>query len=756
MKVAAWTSQTSSTREAVDSPREEILLASKSVGNDLLEVDLLIPSARCGGCISKIEGVLARLDQVVQARVNLSTRRVTVRWRRKADIPPLLTTLADAGYPASLSSLEADPPDPEIRRLVLATAIAGFAMMNILMLSVSVWAGAGADLRHVFHVVSAVLAIPVVIYSGRIFFVSAWSALSRGTTNMDVPITVGILLAFGLSAYDTLTRSPHAYFDAVTSLIFFLLIGRTLDHMMRHKTRSAVLGLTRLMPRGATVRSADGKRIYSRIEDIRPGQIVIVAAGERIPADGVVIAGAADIDSAIVTGESAPLQLAPGGSAVSGMLNLNGQLEIRATQSPQTSFIASMVALMESAEHGRARYRRIADRAAALYAPVVHSLAFVAFIGWLFASGNWHHSLTIAISVLIITCPCALGLAVPMVQVMAARRLFENGIALKDGSALERLAEVDRVIFDKTGTLTEGRLQIASCTLSQDNLKIASALAAHSRHPAAQAIATYIAADPMTEIQDFVEHPGLGVEGRVGDHVFRLGRPDWVHPQCNDTISVKVGEGTLFSKAKCVAGAFEFSDTLRSEAEAAIRAIASQGIPIEILSGDNRRNVSAVANRLGVEEFTHGLTPHEKVQRLEELRAREVRTLMVGDGLNDAPALSAAHVSMAPATAADVGRAAADLVYLNGGLDAVPEAITTAKRAQELVRQNLALAVCYNICVVPIALTGLVTPLIAAIAMSFSSILVVANALRVRPISRRHFRGADSEYRPAGLREAVP
>ncbi len=717
---------------------DEIMLASRAVAGGLLETDLLVPSARCGACIARIEGALSRLDRVVQARLNLSTRRVTVRWRRGERTPPFLEALAQAGYEASLSSCQTGDADPEMGRLVRATAVAGFAVMNIMLLSVSVWAGAGDQLRQVFHLLSALLAIPVVIYSGRIFFVSAWSALKSARTNMDVPITIGILLAFALSVYDTLQAEPHAYFDAVSSLIFFLLAGRTLDHMMRRKARTAVLGLTRLMPRGATVISSDGKRTYTRIEEIRTDQMLLVVAGDRIPLDGVVVAGEADVDAAIVNGYATPVRLAAGSPVLSGMLNLNGRLEVRVGRTVETSFIASMIRMMEAAEHGRAGYRRLADRAATLYAPVVHALAAVAFGGWIIATGDWHHSLTVAISVLIITCPCALGLAVPMVHVMAARRLFEKGIALKDGAALERLAQADMVVFDKTGTLTLGQLQVIACSVPPDEIEAAAALASLSGHPTSRAVAAVRKRVTPTVVEAFAEHPGLGIEGRVGGHLYRLGRPGWASrpdpgPDRAAAGDEPIGEGTVFSKDGIILGAFEFSDTLRAEARLAVSAVQARRLPVEILSGDREVNVSAVAASLGISRYRHGLTPEEKVCRLEQLRAAGRKVLMVGDGLNDAPALSAAHVSMAPASAADVGRAAADLVFLDAGLHAVSEALATAARARQLVRQNLVLAVVYNLLFVPVAMAGLVTPLIAAIAMSLSSILVVANSLRVSP-----------------------
>lgn len=720
---------------SVSQPAEEIVFASRTVEDGLFQTDLSIPSAHCGACMAAIEKTLSQLDGVVSARLNLSTKRASVKWRKDGPVPPLTQALKKAGYEASLASHEDSEADPEIGRLVRATAVAGFAAMNIMLLSVSVWAGADDGTRHAFHLISALIALPAIAYSGRIFFLSAWSVLGSGATNMDVPISVGILLTLALSVYDTFQNGPHAYFDAVTTLTFFLLGGRTLDHMMRRRARTAVMGLAKMMPRGATVRAPDGTLAYKPQEAIAPGEQVLLNPGDRIPLDGVVEAGTADIDAAVVTGEATPVSVKPGSAVLSGMLNLNGSLEIRVTKTAQSSFVSEMIRMMEGAEHGRARYRQIADRAASLYSPVVHTLAAGAFIAWVALTGDFHRSMTVAISVLIITCPCALGLAVPMVQVMAARRLFERGVALKDGSALERLAQIDTVIFDKTGTLTAGDLQVTDCTVTGSDLDAAAALAARSRHPASRAVATLHRSE--LDPQDFEEHPGQGIEARIGNARYRLGQRNWVTHEAPRRAAAGKVSATFLSKDGVLVGSFEFADSLRPEARETIGILHRKGLRTEVLSGDREEPVSALSASIGIENFHSGLDPHGKVEHLRKLQDQGRKTLMVGDGLNDAPALSAAHVSIAPANAADVGRAAADLVFFGRSLKSVPEALDIARAARHLVHQNLTLAIGYNVLVIPVALAGYVTPLMAAFAMSLSSILVVGNALRFpRPKDR--------------------
>lgn len=729
--------------------RQEIRLASHELEGGLMQSDFAVPGVHCAACIRTLETGLMRIAGVELARVNLSTRRVAVKWRGD-DPPDLLAALAGLGYPGHLYENEADRADPELARLVRALAVSGFAAMNIMLLSVSVWSGAEPQTRSAFHWISAALALPCLAYSGRIFFASAWAALRQGRTNMDVPISIGICLAFGLSLYDTVHDGPHAYFDAATSLIFFLLIGRTLDHLMREKARVAVRGLMRLAARGATVLRPDGSRDYLPLAEIEPGMRLALAAGDRIPVDGVIEAGVSEIDCAIITGESAPQPAAPGMDVRAGALNLSGPLTVTASARARDSFLAEMVRLMEAAEGGRARYRRLADRAAALYSPVVHATAFLTFLGWLAATGDGHRAITIAIAVLIITCPCALGLAVPIVQVVASRRLFENGIMVKDGSAIERMALVDSVAFDKTGTLTLGQPRLANAAeIAPADLVLAVALARGSAHPLSRAIAAAATSGHVapTEVR---EYPGYGIEARLEDRLYRLGRAEWA------LAGERAGQepGTVLACDGALLARFAFDETLRPQAREAVEALQADGLEIGLLSGDTPASVNRMAAALGITDVAASLLPSDKVERLAALAASGRKVLMVGDGLNDAPALATAHVSMAPASAADIGRNAADFVFLHDGLDAVPRAVTVARNAGRLVRQNFALAIGYNAIALPVAIAGYVTPLIAALAMSLSSVLVVANALRLDAGPRRpgvvaSVRGAKPSLRPA-------
>jgi Cu2+-exporting ATPase len=699
-------------------------------------IDLHVPAIHCAGCIRKAEAAVRALPGIAHARVNFTTRRLTAEWAPGATSPDaIVAALADVGFdsrPFAPADVAAQRQDPASRRLLKAMAVAGFAAMNIMLLSVSVWSGAEGATRDLFHLISAAIALPTVAYAGRPFFASARGALRQGRTNMDVPISIGLILAVALSLFETFTSGHQAYFDAAVMLLFFLLVGRTLDSVMRDRARAGVAALLKQSAPGATVRSPDGSTEYRPIDSIAPGMTILVPAGARVPVDGLVLEGASAIDRSLVTGESLPEAVAPGGQLLAGTLNLDAPLAMKATAVGEASFLASVIRLMETAEQGRARYTRIADRAARLYAPAVHLTALLTAIGWLLAGAGLHQALVTAIAVLIITCPCALGLAVPAVQVRAASVLMRRGILVKDGSALERLAQCDTVVLDKTGTLTLGRPVPASrMPLGLADLALAAGLAAHSSHPLSRALLAAARAESVTPapVTGIREHPGLGLEGMVGGQRLRLGRPDWAGADTPADASLL---SLAFRNGDAPATLIPFEDPLRPDAVAAIQRLKANGLDVRILSGDRDSAVAHVASLLGIPLWAGNQTPADKLAAIQTLARDGKKLLVVGDGLNDAPMLAAGHASLAPASASDAGQTAADMLFLSDSLNAIPRALETARRADTHIRQNFIAAIGYNILAVPIAIAGLATPLIAAVAMSLSSVIVVANALRLR------------------------
>jgi Cu2+-exporting ATPase len=682
-----------------------------------------VPAIRCAGCISKIENGLIDVPGIASSRVNFSTKQVAISHLPELADDQLRREIEALGFEAQIlgeNPLSEDKGSTD--KLIRALAVAGFGMMNIMLLSVSVWSGATGVTRDLFHWLSALIAVPVIAYAGRPFFASAAMALRSGRTNMDVPISIGILLATGLSIYETATGGEHAYFDGAVMLLFFLLAGRVLDGMMRDRAREGIGALLKQTAPGAMVLAEDGKTRWVASRDLLPDMQMMVAAGESLAADGVIISGTSSFDCSLMTGESAPQPRSKDDMVLAGTLNLTSPVTVRITATGEDTSVSDIARMMDDAGQRRSFYVRIADRAARYYAPAVHSLALLAFAYWMFAGAGWHQSLLIAVAVLIITCPCALGLAVPAAQVVASSALLRKGVMVKDGSALERLAEVDYALFDKTGTLTLGRpAPVNLDALNHSQKQIALALAQASRHPVSKGIRTGLLAmdiEPVA-LDDIKEIPGEGMAARWDDVKVMLGKPE----KSDDHLSCQltVGDDIVV---------IQLRDQIRPEASAAIADLERQGLPCSIISGDNNRSVSFVARALGLTAQADA-SPQDKVEAISRLTDSGHKILMVGDGLNDGPALAAAHVSIAPGTASDVGQQAADAVFTSDSLMPVALSIRVARRTMQIVHQNFALAIGYNIIAVPLALTGMVTPLIAAVAMSLSSLIVVGNALRL-------------------------
>ncbi len=722
-----------------DAPRADpaAFVRRDATGADAL--DLLIEGAKCANCIRRIEGELGAMAGVERARLNLSTGRLSVAWRpgaQRADA--IVAKLTQLGYGATAfdPAAGARQVDHEGRALLRALAVAGFASMNIMMFSVPVWSGHGEmgdGTRTLLHWVSAVVAVPAALYAGQTFFRSAWTALTHGRANMDVPISLGVLLTLSISLFETATRGPHAYFDGACMLLFLLLIGRYLDHRLRERARTAARDVLALQATTAARVDAQGRLVSVSARDLAIGDLVHLAAGDRAPTDGIVERGASAFDVSMLTGETAAAAAAPGAMVHAGAINLEAPLTMRVTATLESSAVAELARLIEAGEQGRARYVRLADRAAKLYVPVVHTLAAATLIGWLaapifgLAEIGLHGAVLNAVAVLIITCPCALGLAVPAVQIVATGRLFKTGVLVKSGDALERLAEIDTVIFDKTGTLTRGKPRLETA-LEPNVLSAAAALARASRHQLARALVE--AAGPGAPTQDALEIAGDGVEGVFEGRRARLGRRAFAAPHAQ--ASADDALELWFALGEDAPQRITFRDALRSDAAVVIKALRARGIDVELMSGDRPSAVAAAAEAACIARWRGDARPADKTARIAQLRAQGRRVLMAGDGLNDAAALAAAHASVTPGTAIEASQAAADMVLQGERLWPLIEAIDVARASRRLVVQNLAFSALYNFVAIPIAVLGFVTPLIAALAMSGSSLVVTLNALRLQ------------------------
>lgn len=693
------------------------------------EVILALPGVHCAACISTVERGLTGLPGIADARVNLTMKRARIRHDGRRTVEDLIAILASLGYealPMDMVALSETENDRVGRELLMRLGVAFFAMMNIMLLSVAVWAGAADATRDMFHMISAAIALPTVIFAGQPFFRSAWASLRVGRLGMDVPISLAIILASSISLYETFNGGEKAYFDAAVMLTFFLLGGRYLDHRTRAAARSAAQELAALeVPRALRLR--DGVSEMVSVSTLAVGDLVMIRPGGRVPVDGIVTDGASEIDRSLLTGESLPVLAAPDSVVSAGEVNLTGPLTVRVTAAGRDTSLARMADLVAVAEEARNKYTSLADRAARAYSPLVHILSFSAFGVWMWITGgDVRYAINISAAVLIITCPCALGLAVPAVVTAASGKLFRAGLLIKSGTALERLATVDTVVFDKTGTLTMGAPEPSNLgDHSDSDLAIALGLAQASSHPLALALAATITGAPA-DINDVREVPGYGIEGQWQGQAVRLGRASWVGAEQGQLTAAWLRIGTGAARP------FTFVDRLRPGAAELVSALRAQGMAVHLVSGDVPGAVKAMADRLSITNWRAETLPAEKAAFVTSLTAAGHRVLMVGDGLNDTGALAAATVSISPASALDAARVASDIVLMGRDIAPVAVALSISRQAVRRMKQNFAISFGYNVIAVPLALVGLATPLLAALAMSLSSITVTLNAMRLR------------------------
>ncbi|WP_010139107.1 heavy metal translocating P-type ATPase [Oceanicola sp. S124] len=703
-------------------------LAARAAQVEGATLALSLPGIHCAACIDTVERALSQAPGVREARVNLTLRRAQVKADPEVSAEDLVRIVEGVGYEAhelDPGTIAATATDRAGRALLMRLAVAGFASMNVMLLSVSVWSGAADATRDLFHWISAAITLPAIAFCAQPFFVSAFAALRVRRLNMDVPIALAIALALVTSLWETSLSGEHAYFDAALTLTFFLLAGRYLDHRTRAAARSAAEELTALEVPRALVRR-DGAEVQLPVAELRIGDLVVVRPGGRMPVDGEIAEGSSELDRSLLTGETRPVAALPGQAVSAGEVNLTGPLVVRATAIGRDTSLARMADLVAIAESGRSRYTSLADRAAKLYAPGVHILSALSFLGWFLWSGDLRVALNIAAAVLIITCPCALGLAVPAVTTAASGRLFRRGMLVKHETALERLAQVDTVVFDKTGTLTSGKPRVVNLgDLPAEARGVALALASASAHPLSQALAGALAAETPAPLSDLREVPGHGTEALLAGRRVRLGRAEWLGATAGDETATWLQTPSGLTEIR-------FADSLRPGAAEAVSELLAQGRHVALISGDAEGAVAALAARLGITDWQAGALPGDKAARIAALQEGGAKVLMVGDGLNDTAALSTADVSISPASALDAARVASDIVLLGGDLSPIPGALQTASRATRRIRENFRIATFYNVIAVPLAVAGLCSPLIAALAMSTSSITVSLNALRLR------------------------
>ena len=704
---------------------------------DELKLHLFVERIHCAACVGLIEQALLKQPEVTYARVNMSTRRLVLKWRGdEENAVKLIYLIEQMGYGLK-------PFDPEMiksqdktedREILKCLAIAGFAMGNIMLLSVSVWSSStetmGIETRNLMHWLSALIAMPTIIYAGQPFFKSAITALKSKHSNMDVPISLALIMTTLVSLHEVINKAEHIYFDSAVMLLFFLLIGRYLDKRARSRARDAAEEITNMFALTVTIKDGENTRIIKG-RDIKENMLLEVATGERIASDGIVVKGESEIDTSLITGETFPKKISIGENVYAGTLNLNNPLRVKVTKIQEDSLLSEIIKLMEKAEQKQSQYIRFADKVIKLYTPTVHLAALATFLWWLFI-GNviWQEALLTATTVLIITCPCALALAVPIVQVIVSGRLFKKGIFIKSGDAIERLSQINSIAIDKTGTLTFGKPQLKNPgALSAQQYQIAASMAKQSRHPASIAIQNrYNGA--LLDL-DVTEVSGSGLETNYNGKTARLGNKLWCDiSKDKETPAHLIELWFTYGDDKPVC--LQLEDKIRPDAKEMINSFKSAGVETILLSGDRKEVVEHVAEEVGIEEFYSELKPTDKITELKALAAQGKKTLMIGDGLNDAPALMEAHASISPSTAIDITQNAANIIFQGDKLMPIFEIWQISKQSQKLVKENIALSLIYNVFAIPLAITGHVTPLIAAVAMSASSLIVTVNSFRIK------------------------
>jgi Cu2+-exporting ATPase len=720
-------------------------------------LDLAIDGITCAACLDDIETAMKRLPGVMLARLNLTSHRLALTFDASSvDSGQLVGALEAIGYRAYPYEQRKVEADEAARFLLLlkCLGVAAFAAMNIMLFSISIWSGEAASMpeetRDFFHLLSGLIALPAAAYAGQPFFTSAWTAIRQGRLNMDVPIAIGVTLALGLSVYETAHHAVHAYFDSAIMLLTFLLAGRVMDQAMRRKTRAAAGNLAALKGENALRYEDDDHLVLVPVAALAPGDRVMVSAGSRIPADGAIEQGSSCVDESAITGETEGKKVTVGDCVYAGSINAEGALTLRVTAAGHAALIDEAARLIEGAGAARSRYMRLSDRVSRLYAPAVHLTALVTGLAWFAFGASAHDALVIAISVLIITCPCALALAVPAVQAMASGAFFRAGLFLNDATGLEKLGEIDTVVFDKTGTLTLPEPRIANAQeIAPELIELAARLARSSHHPLALSVARSVGA--AAPLPDAVETPGQGVAAPFGDAEARLGSAAF----CEVESAGAEEASAIFVRHGQACARLLIRQTLRGDAAAVVEGLRHKGMRIHILSGDRPEAVAPIAKILGIADWRGGQKPADKIGFIEALKAQGSRVLMVGDGLNDAPALAAAHASLSPIDAVHLTQAQADAVFLGEKLAPVASALGIARRARALMRQNLTLAIGYNIVAVPVAMAGHASPLFAALAMSGSSILVTLNALRLRGPGKTASLPAKQAQKPVRIEQAM-
>ncbi|KHD09553.1 cation transporter [Candidatus Thiomargarita nelsonii] len=703
------------------------------------EAALILEGITCAACVWLNERHLRTLPGVIDVQVNYSTHRARVRWdESRILLSDILQAVSRIGYVAHPydPARQQEVLDRERKQHLRRIGVAGVLGMQVMMFSIALYAGAGdSEFKLLFYLINFILTTPILLYAAQPFFKSAWRDVRHGQAGMDVPVALGISLAFVGSLWTTLSGNHgHVYYDSIAMFVFFLLTGRYFELVARQRSAQAAESLVHLVPSMATRLGAAGEELVL-VADLLVGDRVLIRPGENIPADGTILEGHSSVDESLLTGESYPLTKKPGQVVIAGTVNIDNPLKMQVDKIGVDTVLSHILRLLERAQTEKPALTQLADRVASWFVFGVLLLALGVAVYW------WHVNpeawLAITLSVLVVTCPCALSLATPTAITAATSTLTRAGLLTTRGHALESLARATHFVFDKTGTLTDGRLRLLDthtfADLSPaDCLQYAVALERQSEHPIARALVEACSKAGMSASK-VTNYPGAGMQGEIAGKRYFVGTPAFISTQTGLKVNVEHEGNTLvlFADAQTIYAAFLFADEIRAGARELVESLQEQGKSVSLLSGDHALAAQRVAKAVGIENVGYALSPTDKLQAVKSLQEKGEIVAMIGDGVNDAPVLAQAQVSIAMGGGTQVARASADMILLTEQLPNLLIGINTARQTLKIIRQNVAWAIGYNLLALPAAAVGWVAPWMAAIGMSFSSLLVVANALRL-------------------------
>ena len=723
----------------------------RQLGDTEREASLLLEGITCSACIWLNEKHIGNLPGVTAVDINYATRRARVRWDeaqiKLSDILAAIASIGYRAYPYDAAKNE-EISRKERRDALWRLWVAGFGMMQVMMYAYPVYIADGdmtADIESLMRWASLLLTAPVVFYSSAPFFRSAWRDLKLRRVGMDVPVALGVGAAFLASCWATVIQQGEVYFDSVTMFVFFLLGGRYLEMTARQKALSVTEALAKLLPAFAQIMPnfpVDRSTEQRVVADLRPGDMVLVRPGDVVPADGLVVEGVSCANESLLTGESRPVAKSPGMLVTGGSINAESPLVVRVEEVGESTRLSAIIRLMERAAAEKPRIVELADRIASYFVGALLFVAIAVAIGWYFVDPS--KALWITVSVLVVTCPCALSLATPIALTVAAGALAKDGLLVTRGHAIETLARATHFVFDKTGTLTSGRMRLVDVlptgALTRDDcLAVAAALEQASEHPVAVALRSTASGLPLPLVENALSEPGQGIEGVIADCRFRIGRPDYVLglgggvlPEAASTWLDGGDTVVVLGDASGCLALFRLGDEIRPEAKPLIDSLRAKGRQVVLLTGDAPSVARRVADVLGIADVRAGATPQGKHDCVSQLQAEGAIVAMVGDGVNDAPVLAQAQVSIAMGGGAQLARTQADFVLLSENLDHLRRGLLRGGKTLRVIRQNLWWSFAYNFVALPLAIAGFVTPWMAGIGMSASSLLVVLNSLRIQ------------------------